>query len=193
VSPTEIVLKVAEALERANIPFMIVGGFSNNVYGIERNTQDADFVIQLQVDGLNGLLPLLGPDFKTDPQLSFESLVAMGQYYVIKHLHPLFKIELFLAGDDAASREQFARRRKVVFHGQTLCFISPDDLVITKLRWYMHDKRRTKDFSDVCGVLAVQQGKLNMEHIRHWCGVYGTTELLEEALRAIPRLPDNPE
>ena len=190
-SPNDIVLTMAIALKRAKIPFMIVGGFSNNVYGIERNTQDADFVIQLMGEGLGVLLAELGAAFKLDPQLSFESIVSMGRYYVVRHLHPLFKIELFLAGDDTETREQFRRRRQVMFQGQTLYFISPEDLITTKLRWFLADPRRTKDIDDVRGVLAVQQGKLDMDYIRHGCDQHTTRELLERTLQSIPPLPNN--
>lgn len=188
-SPNDIVLKVAAALDRAGIPFMIVGSFSSNVYGIERNTQDADFVVQMQAESLGKLVAQLGADFKLDPQVSFESIVSMGQFYVIKHLHPFFKIELFISGDDSFSVQQFKRRRTARLAGQSLNFISPEDLIVTKLRWFLADKRRTKDKDDVRGVLAVQRGRLDIDYVRHWCGQQGTLELLEEQLRTIPPEP----
>lgn len=188
-SPNDIVLKVAAALDRADIPFMIVGSFSSNVYGIERNTQDADFVVQMQADSLGKLAAQLGPDFKIDPQISFESIVSMGQFYVVRHLHPLFKIELFLSRDDPLSADQFQRRRTASLQGQALYFISPEDLIITKLRWFLADKRRVKDAEDVRGVLAVQGGRLDMDYIRRWCGQQGTLELLEAQIRSLPPLP----
>ena len=188
-TPNDIVLKVAAAIDRANIPYMIVGSFSSNVYGIERNTQDADFVVQMQTESLGILANELGPDFKLDPQVSFESIVSMGQFYVVRHLNPLFKIELFVSGTDSLTIEQFNRRRKSRLQGQSLYFISPEDLIITKLRWFRADKRRTKDLDDVRGVLAVQQGKLDLQYIQHWCQQQGTLDLLEEKLRSIPPLP----
>jgi hypothetical protein len=188
VNPNEIVVKMARALNRAGIPFMIVGAISANVYGIERNTQDGDFVIQVHTGDMQKLVTQLGEDFQLDPQLSFETLVAMGNYFVARHLHPLFKIELFLVGEDAVSQEQFRRARKVNFQGEMLSFISPEDLIITKLRWFLADPRRTKDVQDIRGVLAVQAGKLDMAHIRQGCAAFGTLELLEDLLGKLPPL-----
>jgi hypothetical protein len=108
----------------------------------------------------------------------------------MRHLHPLFKIELFLAQSDAASQEQFRRRRKVEFRGHTLYFISPEDFVVVKLKWYASDKRRVKDLEDVRGVLAVQEGKLDLGYIRRWCDVHETRELFEKTLRSIPPIPN---
>jgi len=189
VGPNEIVLKVAAALERANIPFMIVGSFASNVYGIERNTQDADLVVQLPAEGLTTFLEYLGSDFKLDPQLSFESIIAMGHYYVLRHLHPLFKIELFIVGDSEVARGEFQRRRKLIFQGTPLYFVSPEDLIVIKLRWFHADRRRTKDVDDVRGVLAVQQGKVDLGVIRERCDRYGVRDELEEIIRSLPALP----
>jgi predicted nucleotidyltransferase len=41
----EAVSKVAAALEGAGIPYMLVGSYSSNMYGVARSTQDADFVV----------------------------------------------------------------------------------------------------------------------------------------------------
>lgn len=37
----EVALRVSEALSFAHVPFMLVGGFSSNYYGIPRSTKDA--------------------------------------------------------------------------------------------------------------------------------------------------------
>ena len=126
VTPNDIVLKFAAALDRADIPFMIVGSFSSNVYGIERkHPRRWTFVVQMQAESLGKLTAQLETEFKLDPQISFESIVSMGHFYVIRHLHPLFKIELFVSGDDPLAVEQFKRRRMATLQGQSLCFHQP--------------------------------------------------------------------
>jgi hypothetical protein len=45
VNPNDIVLKLIGALNRAQIPYMLVGSFSSNIHGVERNTKDADLVL----------------------------------------------------------------------------------------------------------------------------------------------------
>ncbi len=109
-NPNDIVAKVIAALDRCKIPFMVVGSFSSNVYGVERTTQDADFVMQLEPHSISELIRELGPDFKLDPQLGFET-VTMTSRDIASHIDPLFKIELFLISDDAHDLERFARRQ----------------------------------------------------------------------------------
>ncbi len=88
-------LRVANALNIAGIPFMLVGGFSSNYYGIPRSTKDADFVVQLNAP-LNASFALtLGPEFEAEPQISFETNTGtQRQEFRVKGT--LFKVKIFL-------------------------------------------------------------------------------------------------
>ncbi len=182
----EIVIKVIEALQRCSIPFMIVGSFSSNMYGVERSTQDVDIVLQLESRSINDLIHALGPDFYVDPQLGFET-VTMTSRFIANHLNPLFKIELFMLSDDPHDRMRFERRRTLHIAGHAVDFPTSEDVIITKLRW-SKGGRRTKDIDDVKNVLAVQQGKLDLTYIRHWCAQYEILDLFEKTLASIPPL-----
>jgi hypothetical protein len=186
VNPNHIVAKVVDALQRCNVPFMIVGSFSSNVYGIERTTQDADFVVQLDPP-ITDFVRALGPDFRFNPQLGFET-VTLTQRYIATHLDPHFTIELFLLSDDPHDRERFSRRRTVQVAARTIVLPTPEDVIITKLRW-SRQGNRTKDIEDVRNILAVQQGKLDLSHVRRWCSEHGTLEIFETTLKSIPLLP----
>ncbi|MFO0808827.1 MAG: hypothetical protein U0746_09410 [Gemmataceae bacterium] len=48
----EIAKAVVAALEEANVPYMIVGSFSSNLYGIPRSTKGVDIVIELSDRGI---------------------------------------------------------------------------------------------------------------------------------------------
>ena len=48
---TTALLKLVEAFDQADIPYMIVGSYSSNFYGIPRSTKDADVVAVMQVQG----------------------------------------------------------------------------------------------------------------------------------------------
>ena len=61
----DALLKLLAVLNRLSIPYMLVGSYSSNIYGIPRMTMDADLVLQLDDDhihhccGLHETLPLL--------------------------------------------------------------------------------------------------------------------------------------
>ena len=59
----EIVLAAAVALERAAIPYMTVGGLAGIYYGINRTTDDADFLLEVSELNVSTLRQALGPGF----------------------------------------------------------------------------------------------------------------------------------
>ena len=176
----QIVLGVVEALDAASIAYMLVGSFSSNLYGRPRSTQDADFVVQMDAADVAALRQRLGPDFQIDPQMSFETVTATTRY-IIRHRSTAFKVELFLLGPDPYDDARFSRRQKVDFAGRSVWVPSPEDVVITKLRWSQAGQR-SKDVVDVAGVLAAQSARLDVAYMREWCDRHGTRKLLDELL-----------
>jgi len=73
ISIESVTLRVVEALHVCGIPFLLVGAFSSNRYGIPRSTKDADFVLQLKSAVGDDFVRALGEPFDLDPQLSFET------------------------------------------------------------------------------------------------------------------------
>ena len=67
------VLAVIDALEAEQIPYMLVGSFSSNFYGIPRSTEDGDLVIELTGRSLANLRRRLSSPLEFDPQVTFEN------------------------------------------------------------------------------------------------------------------------
>ena len=144
--------------------------------------KDADFVIELGTRSVVEIARRLGPDFRLDPQMSFETLTGTRRYEMTV-AQSLFRIELFLLSDDPYDRERFRRRRAFDIQGRSIFFLTAEDVVVTKLRW-----GRGKDLEDVQGVIAAQADALDWDYIHAWCDRHGTRELLEEVRRSIPPL-----
>ncbi len=178
------VVQVIEGLERAGIPYMLVGSFASNAYGVARSTQDADIVVELIPDGVSALRRELGADFELDAQMSFDTVTATSRY-VLAVRGSRFKIELFLLSNDPHDRARFARRRPVSYLGREVYLPNAEDLIVTKPSW-LRRARRGKDYDDVRNVIAVQRKRLDWNYIRDWCGVHGTEGLLDEIRRSIP-------
>jgi hypothetical protein len=178
----EIVSIVADALNRLGADYMLVGSFSSNLYGIPRMTKDADFVVQLGETTVSKLVAAFGSGFQLDPQITFETITATTRYRVL-HTETDFIIEFFELSGDPHDRQRFVRRRKAAFAGGHVFVPSPEDVIITTLRWSKAGKRQ-KDVEDVQSVLAVQGNTLDLDYIRLWTDQHGTRELLERLLAA---------
>lgn len=177
----DVALRVADALNAACIPYMLVGGFSSNYYGIPRSTKDADFVVQL--DAFTSRFAAgLGPDFEPEEQLTFETNTGtQRQNFRVKG--SIFKVEMFRLSNDPHDQERFGRRRRVEFQGHIVFFPSAEDVIVWKLRW-----ARARDKDDVRAVIGVQQQKLDWRYIESWCERHGTRRLLEQIRSTVPKL-----
>jgi hypothetical protein len=184
VTGDEATSHLIRALNASGIPYMLVGSLSSNLWGIPRSTQDADVVLDLGSNSLNDLVNLLGPQFKVDPQISFE-MVTGTKRNIVAVAGTKFKIELFRLSDDAHDVERFGRRLPAKFLGYDTFVATAEDVVITKLRWAQGGKR-SKDIDDVQNVIAVQANHIDWNYVNHWCDRHGTRSLLDEIRASIP-------
>jgi len=181
----DAVVLVVRALNSIEMHYMLTGSLASNMYGVSRSTKDADFVLQTSKFDFARLRTAMGPSLRIDPQLSFETVTATSRYIIQKLSGEPFKIELFFLSDDPHDRQRFERRKPGRFAGEPVWVASPEDVVITKLRWSKQGKR-TKDVEDVKSVLAVQRDALDWPYIHRWCDEHGTRDLLEQVRRSLP-------
>lgn len=177
----EALLAVIGALDTLGLPYVVVGSYASNSYGIDRATHDADLVVELGDASPAELFRLLRPAIRFDPQMGFET-VTMTRRYVASVEGTHFKIELFLLGDDPHDRERFRRRREIMSEGRRMYLLTREDVIVTKLRW-----ARSKDRDDVRDVIAVQgDDAIDWDYVHGWADRHGTRGLLDEIRRSIP-------
>lgn len=175
---------VADALNVSTVPYMLVGSLSSSYYGVGRSTKDVDFVLELDAHSIFDVGRHLGPGFRVDPQMSFET-VTMTRRYVADVIGTPFKIEFFLLGDDPHNRERFRRRDRVRLLDRLVWLPTVEDVIVTKLRWGLLGNR-SKDRDDIRGVIAVQGDRIDWDYVHRWCEEHGTRALLDEIRASIP-------
>jgi hypothetical protein len=169
---------VIGVLHKQEIPYILVGACSSNVYGNPRSTQTAEFVIEYHTGVLKVLGEALGDDFTLDSQISLE--LQTGTLRNILTYNPTqFDIELFRLSTDPHDRERFARRCRLRLPDLSIDAVLPtaEDVIIQKLRW-----GRDKDLADARVVLAVQAPQLDWGYLRSWTDRHGTTSVLDRLL-----------
>jgi hypothetical protein len=112
--------------------------------------------------------------------MSFEGITGTMRH-IVDHPATPFRVELFELSDDPHDLERFERRQQKDFEGMPVWFPTPEDVIVTKLRWSKQG-RRAKDVEDVKNVLSVRSRDLELAYIRRWCGQHGTRELFESLL-----------
>jgi hypothetical protein len=181
----EIAKTVVRVLEALKVPYLLVGSFATNIYGIPRSTKDADFVVQLGDTSIHAIMEGLGEGFRLDPQMSFESVTGTTRYLITRPENT-FTIEIFLLSDDPHDQERFQRRRQVTTANGNAVFPTVEDVIITKLRWAT-TLHRSKDRDDLQNVLAIQSANIDWDYVHHWCDQHRTRELLDEIRRETPQ------
>ena len=171
----DALLKLLVVLNRLSIPYMLVGSYSSNIYGIPRMTMDADLVLQLDGDALSELNKNLPKGLSLAEQSFFETVTAT-QKELLRIDGTDFLIELFHLSSDPFDQTRFKRRvQSAITDDLQVWFPTAEDVIIQKLRW-----ARNKDFDDVVAILRVQTS-LDFDHINHWCGLHETLPLLDKA------------
>jgi len=186
VTSREAILAVIDVLESRGVPYMLVGSLSSNAYGIARSTKDADFVVELASHSLPDIVRQLGPGFRLDPQISFETITGTTRH-VVKVADTSFTIEFFRLSADPHDLERFRRRVRVQLPNREAVVPTAEDVIVTKLRWALFGKRN-KDADDVRDVIAVQGDAIDWDYVHRWCDEHGTREKLDEIRRSIPPL-----
>jgi len=175
-SGNEALLALVGLLNEMETPYMLVGSYSSNFYGIPRSTKDADLVFQFDPKSLAEIQKRLPKGLRFDQQSTFEMVTATRKELIVIDDSD-FEIELFHLSSDEFDQIRFQHREKVSF-GEGLSTWMPrmEDVIVQKLRW-AKGGARSKDFDDVVAILSVQE-KVDFTYISEWCAKHGTLEIL---------------
>ena len=173
----QAVAKVVDVLAEAGIEYMLTGSFSSMYYSYPRSTVDADFVVAARGLDVAALAGMLGPGFRLDPQIEFETMGGSIKHEIAVVGTP-FTVELFRLKDEPFDQARFTRRKQVELAGKPVWMPSAEDVVIQKLIW-----NPPKDREDLAAVIAANQDSLDRDYLRDWCERLGLGQLLNEAWR----------
>jgi len=180
-----LIVRLLHQLQEAEIPFMVGGSFASSAWGIPRQSLNLD--VEVRVDGshVDRLYELTHTDYLGSISQIHEALESREHFrsFQILHIEETFKIDFFLAEDDPYTSSAFARA--IAFElapGHAFPFKSPEDILVTKLRWFQLGNRVSdKQWNDIVQVLEVQHGKLDGGYLEFWCDHFGVLDLLFQA------------
>ncbi len=184
-SQTEVMLKVIEALEELDSPYLIGGSYASSAHGIARATMDIDILAAIPGKQAGALAARLEPEFYAD-ELAIRQAIATKRSFNVIHLETMFKVDVFISKRDPFDVKQLERRGLEIVSRdpeRSAYVASPEDIILSKLRWYRKTNEKSeRQWSDVLGVMNVQADKLDLEYLKHWAIELGVLDLLERAL-----------
>lgn len=178
----EFLVLIADRLNAASIPFMVVGSYSSIAYSQPRTTFDIDVVIEPMRAHLDQFLADLGGDFYVSPDEARQALAQRGMFNVIE-LTGGWKVDLIVRKDRPFSVAEFARRQPRTLGGRAIPVASPEDVILSKLEWNRITPSE-RQLRDAVGVAVVQWPTLDREYLTRWAAVLGVGDTLADLLRA---------
>src|SRR5689334_22914605 len=128
VPPISVLSLVTTALNRLNIPYVLVGSFASSIYGLYRATADLDILADIDGEQVAPLYEALKEAFYVD-ELAMRNAVRQKRSFNAIHFDSVFKVDIFPAKEEFASA-QLARRhlRKLSAESEQSVFVaSPED------------------------------------------------------------------
>jgi predicted nucleotidyltransferase len=136
--------KAVDALERVDVPYMVIGGLASAVYGRPRWTHDIDLFVKPD-DARRALHALADAGFVTE---------ETNPHWIFKAWMDGAVIDLIFCvkGDIYVDDEMLSRSRVVEIKGRSSRLLPPEDLVVIKA--IVHDEPSPRHWHDALGVIA---------------------------------------
>ena len=177
----EFLAHIAELLETASIPYMVVGSVGSSYHGQSRSTNDIDVVIDPTAAQLDHFLSLIGSACYFSSDAAREALRFRSMFNIID-LGGGSKIDLIVRKDRPFSVEEFGRRVPGNLSGRVFPFASVEDTILSKLEWNRMSASE-RQVRDALSVATIQWKNLDLDYLRKWADPLGIRESLEEVLR----------
>ena len=183
--PILIVAKLARVFDELGIRYLVGGSLASSIYGTPRATQDVDLVADLRLSHVAPFTRALSGEFYIDADMIRDAIQRCASFNVI-HLATMFKADVFITKGDSWSSSEMARARTEQLDAPdgrvAIRFASPEDTLLHKLVWYkLGNEISDRQWSDILGLLKVQDTMLDQVYIEHWAPVLGVGELLLRA------------
>jgi hypothetical protein len=178
--PLQVLQTVVSTLEKLGVPSMLVGSFASSSHGFPRLTQDADLVVQLDRNQVDGFIETFSRDFYVDRGLIEEAITKQTSFNII-HLESSFKIDFFMQHRGNYAEEEFSRRvlKQVDPRRDFAAYVqTAEDALLSKLAWYRQGGEVSENqWRDVIGILKVQADRLDGGYLQKWAEELGISDL----------------
>jgi hypothetical protein len=190
ISYQDFVRLVIQALEAADVQYMIGGAVAAWAWGEPRATLDLDVVVNIPIESVNRLSKELEKrDMLVPADILLDNILETRADLPINaiHMHSGCKADLYpLREGDELRTSAFERRQKIDL-GEPLGEVylhSPEDLIIYKL-WYFCLSQQTKHIRDITSIVLTLGDQLDYPYIESWVDKKGLTSLWGEMLAKI--------
>jgi hypothetical protein len=188
----EVTLAVAAVLAQCGIPYTVGGSLASSLSGEPRASLDADVVVQIRPDQIDGLVNRLGDEFYADRD-AIRRAIDIGGSTNLVHRPSGIKVDLFPAAS-FLDHQQLLRRQRITVASEpdrSLYVHSPEDILLQKLHWFrLGGGTSERQWRDAVSIVLVQGRRLDRQYLSSMAETIGLEDLLQRAYGSVNRVDD---
>jgi hypothetical protein len=146
------------------ISYMLSGSVAMSIYTAPRFTNDFDFIVNLRPDDTLLLANYFKDGYYCDEEAIMDAIKNKGMFNIIDHKSN-YKADFMILKDEPFRRTEFDRRKQLDFMGMKIYFVSPEDLLLSKLIWIrqLQSQIQIEDIRQLSTI-----SNLDWRYIRSW-------------------------
>ncbi len=171
---------ISTEFEKADIPYVLIGGFAVNYYGVTRQTADVDLLITKE--NVAKALELL-------KRAGYKQGLAQEVFARLEN-NKTYLMDIDLMFVDKETLTQIIKNgKKIKIAGKRFVVPSLNHLVALKLHSIKFNPkiREFKDLPDIINLIRINKVNVKTDRFRKLCLKYGTDELYHKILRNVKR------
>lgn len=178
IDPRHLLIQVSKILERLHILYAITGGMAVFVWARPRFTADIDIIVLLAREHILSLakeLRELNEASYIDANMMSQALERYGEFNFIDGATGV-KVDFFVVGKRPFDESQLERRVAKSILDNQIYFVSPEDLILSKLLWF-REGESAKQREDITSILKMQKN-LDWNYLEKWAIIHKTIDIL---------------
>lgn len=174
---TEVLKAVVKKLEEADLSYMVSGSIASSYFAQPRMTRDIDIVVELSLSNADSLIRAFSEGYYID-EIAVKEAVRHTSMFNVIHLESMLKIDFIVRKNSSYRETEFKRRQRVYVDNELIWFVTPEDLVLSKLIWAF-DSRSQIQINDIRTIIEDVKN-LDWAYIDHWARQLDLTRFLNE-------------
>lgn len=179
-SQFELLKDVVQFLNSQHISYMLTGSIVSSFQGEPRSTHDIDMMIQLNKERVNSLLTAFpAPTYYIDKDMVLDGIELKKMFKLLNTITG-DKIDFYPLPENEYEIVRFKRKMQEELNGLLVWITSPEDTIISKLRWCKLSNGSEKQFRDALNVFEIQFELLDISYIEEWIETLGLSDLYKQ-------------
>jgi predicted nucleotidyltransferase len=163
----ELLKNIAQCLDDAEIPYMIIGGQAVLLYGTPRLTRDIDITLGVDTDKFSLIQDVCSKlNLRIIPDTP-EDFARETKVLPAEEMKSRIRVD-FIFSFTGYESQAINRTREVIMHGYQVKFASCEDVIVHKMI-----AARAIDVEDVKNILVKNKDSIDFEYIRRWLSEFG--------------------